>query len=98
MALFISGTVSTPPAYMPPPVTPAPKAMGPSADSVKLSQSAQIVQMSQLGQNPSEIAASLGIPVATVNSDLGISTATVNSNPTATSAVPVSYGDAKRHY
>ena len=46
-----------------------------SSDTVRLSQSAQVSQMYQLGQSTLQIAENLGIPVSTVNSDLVIITA-----------------------
>lgn len=53
------------------------------SDTVTLSQSAQVSQLHEQGQNPSEIAENLGIPVSTVDSDLGIAAATVASKPAA---------------
>ena len=50
-------------------------------DTASVSQAAQISQMSQQGQSPSQIAASLGIPISSVNLDLGI--VAVSSNATA---------------
>jgi hypothetical protein len=58
--------------------TPQPE---PSADTVTLSQSAQVIQLNQQGQSPSQVAEDLGIPVSTVDSDLGIVATTVTSNP-----------------
>jgi hypothetical protein len=58
-------TPSTPQA-----VEPAPQTF--VLSTVTLSQTAQVLALQQQGQSPAEIAANLGIPVATVNSDLGI--------------------------
>jgi DNA-binding NarL/FixJ family response regulator len=44
-----------------------------SADTVKLSESQQVVQLYQQGQQVSQIASSLSLTVETVNSYLGIS-------------------------
>jgi len=44
-----------------------------SADTVKLSESQQVVQLYQQGQQVSQIASSLSLTVDTVNSYLGIS-------------------------
>jgi DNA-binding CsgD family transcriptional regulator len=90
MTPSISGTVSAQPAYTP---TSAPAATQeapqpePSADTVTLSQSAQVIQLNQQGQIPSQIAANLGIPVSTVDSDLGIAAATGTSKPPAAPVV-----------
>jgi DNA-binding NarL/FixJ family response regulator len=46
-----------------------------SADTVKLSESQQVVQLYQQGQQVSQIASSLSLTVDTVNSYLGISDA-----------------------
>jgi hypothetical protein len=46
-------------------------------DSVTLSESAQVSQLSTQGQSATEISQNLGIPVATVDSDLGIVVASV---------------------
>jgi DNA-binding NarL/FixJ family response regulator len=46
-----------------------------SADTVKLSESQQVVQLYQQGQQVSQIASSLSLAVDTVNSYLGISNA-----------------------
>ncbi|HEY0306701.1 MAG TPA: hypothetical protein VGB94_00925 [Acidobacteriaceae bacterium] len=43
-------------------------------DTVKLSEAAQVSQLSKQGSSPALIAQTLGIPVATVNLDLGITT------------------------
>ena len=90
MTLSNSGTLSAQPADTPAPpsaVTQQAPQTQPS-DTVALSQSAQVSQLHQQGQNPSEIAENLGIPVSTVDSDLGIVAATVASKlaaaPTAT--------------
>ena len=63
------------------------------SDSVKLSQAAQDHLYKQQGQNPSQIAANLGISAATVDGYLGIAVAKapaapVASTPTAPSPEP----------
>jgi hypothetical protein len=58
---------------------PAPESSG---DTVTLSQSAQVSQLSELGESASIIAQSLGIPVTTVDLDLGIVAAQTASSPT----------------
>ena len=87
MSLSISGTLSAQPtaattaaaaATRQTPTKPV------SADTASVSQSAQVSQLSLQGQSPSQIAASLGIPVSSVDLDLGI--ATVASNSTAAGA------------
>ena len=84
MSLSISGIAPVQPTYTPAPA-PAETAQAaqptPYADTVKLSQSAQVSQLNTQGQSPSQIADSLGIPVTTVNSDLGIVAAKVSSTP-----------------
>jgi hypothetical protein len=56
-----------------------------SSDKVTLSESAQVSQLNQQGENPSEIAKNLGITVALVDLDLGIVT-TTSSTPSAAPA------------
>jgi hypothetical protein len=85
MALSISGTVSSQPAYTP---SPAPAATQQAtkpqpSDTVILSLSAQVSQLRIQGQGPSQIAEVLGIPISTVNSDLGIVATNVASQPAA---------------
>lgn len=46
-------------------------------------QKTQVHQLKQQGENPSEIAASLGITTATVNSILGITTSNAGGVPSA---------------
>jgi hypothetical protein len=80
MSLSISAAPSTQPASTPAPA-PAPTQQQPtqpqiSADTVTLSQSAQVIQLNQQGQLPQQIASSLGIPLSTVDSDLGIAAST----------------------
>jgi uncharacterized protein YggE len=64
-------------------------------DTVKLSQSAQIHAMKQQGQRASQIASSLGVSVASVNSILGIAVAApvaavaVKTAPAPAMPVPV---------
>jgi len=83
MSLSISGIAPVQPTYSPN-STPAAtsRAVQPteSADTVKLSQTAQVSQLTTQGQSPSQIADALGIPVATVDSDLGIVAAKVSSD------------------
>src|ERR1700678_4703669 len=86
MTPSISSVLSVQPAESPAPapaVTQQPPQTEPS-DTVVLSQSAQVSQLHQQGQNPSEIAENLGIPVSTVDSDLGIVAAAVASKAAAT--------------
>jgi DNA-binding CsgD family transcriptional regulator len=52
-----------------------------SADSVKLSQAAQVHLFKQQGQSLSQIAANLGVSVGTVDGYLGIAVAKVASTP-----------------
>ena len=86
MSLSISATAPVQPADTAPRApaatnqTPQPQ---PSADTVTLSEATQVIQLNQQGQRPSEIAAYLGIPVATVESDLGIAGITVTPSPAA---------------
>jgi DNA-binding CsgD family transcriptional regulator len=92
MTPSISGIGSAQPAYSPTPAPAAPRQAPqpePSADTVTLSQSAQVIQLNQQGQIPSQIAANLGMPVSTVDSDLGIAAATVASKPPAAPVVAV---------
>jgi DNA-binding CsgD family transcriptional regulator len=79
VSLSISAPASIPPANAPAPAPTATKqTLSPqlSADTVTLSLSAQVIQLNQQGQQPSQIAANLGISVSTVNSDLGIAAST----------------------
>ena len=89
MSLSISGIAPVQPTYTPA-STPAAtgRAVQPtaSADTVKLSQSAQVSQLTAQGQSPSQIADTLGLPVATVDSDLGIVAAKVSSDSAKASA------------
>ena len=85
MTPSISGIGSAQPAYSPTPAPAAPRQAPqpePSADTVTLSQSAQVIQLNQQGQIPSQIAANLGMPV-------GIAAATVASKPPAAPVVAV---------
>lgn len=93
MSLSVSGIAAAQPADIParaPVATKQSPQPQPSADTVTLSQSTQVIQLNQQGQSPSQIAEDLGIPVSTVNSDLGISATTVSLNaanaPTAPAA------------
>jgi DNA-binding CsgD family transcriptional regulator len=60
----------------------------PTADTVVLSQPAQVSQLFAEGESPSEIAGSLGISIADVDSDLGILAAQVSSTPAAAPTTP----------
>ena len=57
-----------------------------STDTVTLSQAAQVHQLNVQGQSASQIAATLGITVATVDADLGVA-ANATSIQTASPAV-----------
>jgi hypothetical protein len=80
------------------PSTPAPTQTTPSvpaaADTVKLSQDAQVHLLKQQGQSLSQIASNLSIPIATVDGYLGITVPTtqqpaqVQSNSAETTATP----------
>jgi hypothetical protein len=90
MTLSISGAVSTQPADTPasaPAATTQAPPPPPPTDTVTLSEPAQVSQLSLQGQSPSEIAVSLGIPVATVDSDLGIVATAVATAGATTSGV-----------
>ena len=82
-------SAQTQPSARPKPSAP-PQASGQSqqsTDTVSLSQTAQVLQLSEQGQSPSQIAAELGIPVSTVNSDLETAVATPQpAAPTGSSA------------
>lgn len=75
MSLSISATL---PAEPPPAPAATPTATAHTTapqipdDTASVSEAAQVSQLSLEGQNPSQIAASLGIPVSSVNLDLGI--------------------------
>ena len=71
MTISVSGTFPSQSAYTSSAATPPPQEPQPS-DQVTLSQSAQVSQLSQHGQTPSQIAVSLGISVSLVDLDLGI--------------------------
>ena len=51
----------------------------PSVDTVKLSLSAQAIQLNQKGQQAPQIAFDLGIPISTVESYLGIAASGASS-------------------
>ena len=78
-------TASAQPLAAPTANRPAPQPPQPQvpADTVSLSQFAQVSQMNEEGETPSEIADALGIAVSTVDTDLGIPAATVAATPTA---------------
>jgi hypothetical protein len=77
MTISVSGSLSTPlsaaePVSAPSATTqPDPKTAAP-ADTVRLSQAAQVHLLKQQGQLLSQIASNLNIPVATVDGYLGI--------------------------
>ena len=60
-----------------------------SADTVKLSQAAQIHLFKQQGQSLSQIAANLGISLSTVDGYLGVAVSKVASTPSPTNAPAV---------
>jgi DNA-binding CsgD family transcriptional regulator len=62
------------------------------AYTVKLSQAAQVNQLSAQGQTPSEIASGLGISLANVNVDLGVVAAKIASAPIASIPIAISRG------
>jgi DNA-binding NarL/FixJ family response regulator len=72
----------------------APRPVGGSTDTVKLSQDAQIQLLAQQGQSPSEIAQNLGIAAITVQAYLGEVPAPPppapepQSGPSPTSSIP----------
>lgn len=97
MTISVSGSLTTTPSAAEPVSAPSAvahpsqKAAAPTdADTVKLSQAAQVRLFKQQGQSLSQIASNLSIPIATVDSFLGIQTA----KPPATSAPAQSPGPA----
>jgi len=84
--MTLSVALSAQPAETPTPArsvnTQAPRPQ-PSEDTVAISESAQVSELNTQGLSPSEIADTLGIPVANVNSDLGFVANGVTSNSTA---------------
>jgi hypothetical protein len=85
MTPSISSALSAQPADTPSPASAVTQQVPETqpSDTVALSQSAQVSQLHQQGQNPMEIAENLGIPVTAVDSDLGIVAAIVASTPAA---------------
>jgi DNA-binding CsgD family transcriptional regulator len=84
MSLSISGTVPVPLADTTAPAqAPAKQAAKPQppADTVVLSQSAQINSLYLQGQSPQQIAENLGLSQLIVNSDLSLAVSTVTSPP-----------------
>jgi hypothetical protein len=67
----LSAGLAATPAPAPAATRQAPTTQSPQ-DTASVSEAAQVSQMSLQGQSPSQIAASLGIPVSSVNLDLGI--------------------------
>jgi|GEM_PF-3962814 len=63
---------------------PVQKAAQPTGDTIKLSQAAQIHQLKQQGQGPSQIASSLGVTVAVVDGYLGVAVPAVSSTASVT--------------
>jgi DNA-binding NarL/FixJ family response regulator len=79
MSLSISANPPTQPAIasaLPSTATKQPLQPQLSGDTVTLSQSAQVLQLNQQGQQPPQISLNLGISVSTVDSDLGITAST----------------------
>jgi len=77
------------PASQPAASAPAPQPASttkPIADTVKLSQGAQIHALSQQGQSPSQIANSLGVAVSIIDTALSI---TVAATKTTTVSIPL---------
>jgi hypothetical protein len=68
------------PALTPPATQPQPQ---PAADTVVLSQSAQVSQLYLQGQSTAQIAETLGMPLSDVDSDLGIIIAPAAPTPAA---------------
>jgi len=87
MAIAVSGSL-TPPSVTTS-VAASPEATQPNrktpaaadADSVRLSQSAQVHLLKQQGQSLSQIASNLSIPLATVDGYLGVLNGVSNSTP-----------------
>jgi hypothetical protein len=71
MAISISDSLPSQPTVPPSAPDSAPKLIGDSTDTVKLSQDAQIQLLTQQGQSPTEIAQNLGIAAITVAAYLG---------------------------
>ena len=99
MAISIPGSLAASPSIgSTSPSTLAPAQTTPSdpaaADTVKLSQDAQVHLLKQQGQSLSEIASNLSIPIATVDGYLGITVpvtrqpAQVQGNSAETTATP----------
>ena len=97
MASSISGLASVQPADPPAPAPAAAKTAPPSqtsaqpqqsTDTVTLSQTAQVIQLSEEGKTPPQIAAQLGIPLSTVNSDLQTAASATGQPAGASAATP----------
>jgi hypothetical protein len=83
MAISVLGSQPTPPATSSAPIStvqPAQKTASP-ADTVKLSQAGQVHLLKQQGQSISQIATSLSITAATIDSYLGITVPKAVSAP-----------------
>jgi DNA-binding CsgD family transcriptional regulator len=95
MTLSVSGVIPAQSAETPAParsaIEQAPQPQ-PSEDTVAISESAQVSQLTTQGLSPSEIADTLGISVSNVDTDLGIIAASVTSNPTAPPAATAPAG------
>jgi hypothetical protein len=91
MSVSVSGIYSVQPAVEPATVQastriapqPSPQT---SADTVTLSQAAQVNQMNLQGESPSQISQNLGIAVNTVDLDLGVVVAQTASTPSVAPA------------
>jgi len=89
MASAISGVTSDHPSNATVPAAAASTQaapLTPTADTVALSETAQVGQLSAAGDSPSEIAQTLGLSIAAVDADLGILAAQVSSVPAAAPA------------
>jgi hypothetical protein len=72
------------------------KATAGSADTVKLSQAAQVHLLKQQGQGLSQIAANLGISLASVDGVLGVAVAKAPSAPSSTPAAASSQSSSTK--
>jgi hypothetical protein len=101
MTISVSGSLSTSPSVAEPVsapsavAQPSPKTAAPAdADTVKLSQAAQVRLFKQQGQSLSQIATNLSIPMATVDGYLGIQVPTPNATPASAQPPAQSQGQA----
>ena len=100
MTISVSGTSSSQPAYasssaIGSSATPLAQESQPS-DEVTLSQSAQVSQLSQQGQTPSQIAQNLGISVSLVDLDLGIAATPAPAPAPAPKAAAPAHAEAPK--